>query len=98
MLLNRLAETYDELMIALEHDRSGLIGEFAYYKDSSLDGPAPVYEDRDCSLLRGAIRDHLNNFHLPDFIREFAFKEEGLPEDRVFSSVSFRPYAYCNGV
>ena len=35
---------------------------------------------------------------MPDFIREFAFKEEGLPYDPGFSSASFSPYAYCRGV
>jgi hypothetical protein len=35
---------------------------------------------------------------MPDFIHEFAFKEEGLPYDPAFSSASFSPYAYCGGV
>jgi putative CocE/NonD family hydrolase len=98
MLLNRLAETYDELMVALDHDRRELLGKFAYYKDPHLRGPAPVDEDRDGALLRTAIAEHLGNFHMPDFIREFAFKEEGLPYDPKFSSASFSPYAYCHGV
>jgi uncharacterized protein len=98
MLLNRLAGTYDELMIALDHDRRELLGKFAYYKGPHLSGPAPVDEDRDGTLLRAAIVEHLDNFHMPDFIREFAFKEEGLPYDPSFSSASFSPYAYCRGV
>ena len=32
ILLNRLAETCDELMIALDHGRGELLGKFAYYK------------------------------------------------------------------
>jgi putative CocE/NonD family hydrolase len=98
LLLNRLAETYDELMIALDHDRRELLGKFAYYKDPHLSGPAPVDEDGDGALLRAAIREHLDNFHMPDFIHEFSFKEEGLPYDPYFSSASFSPYAYCQGV
>lgn len=98
MLLNRLAETYDELMIALDHDRRETLGKFAYYKDPNLDGPAPIDEDTDGTLLRAAVAEHLNNFHMPDFIREFAFKEEGLPYDANFSSASFSPYAYIQGV
>ena len=63
-----------------------------------MSGPAPVDEDRDGALLKAAITEHLANFHMPDFIREFAFKEEGLPYDPDFSSASFSPYAYCHGV
>jgi putative CocE/NonD family hydrolase len=98
LLLNRLAETYDELMIALDHDRRELLGKFAYYKDPHLSGPAPVDEDGDGALLRAAVREHFDNFHMPDFIHEFSFKEEGLPYDPYFSSASFSPYAYCQGV
>jgi len=98
LLLNRLAATYDELMIALDHDRRELLGQFAYYQDPHLSGPAPVDDDPDGQQLKSAIAGHLGNFHMPDFIREFAFKEEGLPYDPAFSSASFSPYAYCDGV
>jgi len=98
MLLNRLAQSYDELMIALDHGRGELLRKFAYYKDPHLDGPAPVDEDDGGALLKAAMTEHLANFHMPDFIREFAFKEEGLPYDPGFSSASFSPYAYCSGV
>ena len=98
MLLNHLAETYDELMVALDHGRGELLGQFAYYKDPHLSGPAPVDEDGDRVLLNAAITEHLGNFHMPDFIHEFAFKEEGLHYDPGFSSASFSPYAYCHGV
>ena len=98
MLLNRLAETYDELMIALDHDRREKLGRFAYYKDPHLSGPAPVDDDADGSLLRAAIAEHRNNFYMPDYIREFAFKEDGLPYDANFSSAAFSPYAYSHGM
>ena len=48
------AETYDELMIALDHGRGELLGKFAYYKDPHL-RPAPVDEDRDGTLLKAAL-------------------------------------------
>ena len=98
LLLNRLAEAYDELMIALDHGHGELLGKFAYYRDPNLSGPAPVDEDGDGTLLKAAISEHLGNFHMPIFIRQFAFKEEGLPHDPGFSSASFSPYAYCRGV
>ncbi len=98
LLLNRLAETYDELMVALDHGRRDLLGQFAYYKDPHLVGPAPVDDDTDGTQLKAALHEHLGNFHMPDFIREFAFKEDPLPYDATFSSASFSPYAYCSGI
>ena len=98
MLLNRLAETYDQLMIALDHGRGELLGQFAYSKDPHLRGPAPVDDDADGALLKAALTEHLANFHMPDFIREFAFREEALAYDPGYSSASFSPYAYCAGV
>ena len=96
--MNRLAETYDELMVGLDHGRGEMLGKFAYYKDPHLRGPAPVDADADGALLRAALHEHLANFHMPDFIHEFAFKEEALPYDPAFSSASFSPYAYSAGV
>ncbi len=77
MLLNALAETYDKLMIALDHGRGELLSQFAYYKDVHLRGPAPVDEDEDGVQMKAAMTEHLGNFRMRDFIREFAFKEEG---------------------
>ena len=72
--------------------------EFAYYQDPALDGPMPVDEDRDGSLRDAAVREHLGNFRMPDFITEFRFREEALPYDASFSSASFSPYHYAGGV
>jgi len=98
ILLNNLAETYDRLMRALDHDRRDILRTFAYYADPNLAGPAPVDEDADGSLLRAAIAEHLGNFHMPDFITEFRFKEQPLPYDKDFSSASFSPYHYAHGI
>jgi putative CocE/NonD family hydrolase len=98
MLLTKLAATYDELMVALDHDRRDLLGQFAYFKDPNLDGPQPVDEDADGSLCREAVREHLANFHMPDFITEFRCKDDTLPYDPEFSSASFSPYRYAAGI
>ena len=95
ILLNRLAETYDELMVALDHDRRDLLRAFAYFADPNLDGPHPVDADTDGELCRAAVAEHVGNFHMPDFITEFRFKEEPLPYDAGFSSASFSPYRYA---
>lgn len=98
ILLNGLAETYDRLIGALDHDRRDLLRTFAYYADPSLSGPCPVDEDADGSLCRAAIAEHRGNFHMPDFITEFRFKEQPLPYDENFSSASFSPYHYAHGI
>jgi putative CocE/NonD family hydrolase len=98
ILLNQLAEIYDQLMVALDHDRRDLLGAFAYFSDPNLDGPHPVDEDADGALCRAAVSEHIGNFHMPDFITEFRFKEEPLPYDASFSSASFSPYHYAGGV
>lgn len=98
ILLNRLADAYDRLMIALDHDRRDLLGEFAYFRSPDLRGPMPVDDDSEAVLVGQAVRQHLGNFRMPDFIREFAFKGEGLPYDPSFTSDTFSPYAYMGGV
>lgn len=98
LLLNRLAETYDRLMIALDHDRRDLLAEFAYYKDPNFDGPQPIDGDQDCALRDAAVKEHLGNFHMPDFITEFRFKDDALPYDPEFTSASFSPYKYRDGI
>ncbi|HEX3348112.1 MAG TPA: CocE/NonD family hydrolase, partial [Acetobacteraceae bacterium] len=97
MLLNRLAENYDALMVAMDHDRRDLLQTFAYYAEPNLAGPAPV--DGDNGALRDeAVRQHLGNFRMPDFITEFRYREDPLPYDPTFSSASFSPYHYAAGI
>lgn len=98
LLLNQLAETYDRLMIGLDHNRRDYLAEFAYYNDPSLDGPQPVDGDEDCALRDAAVKEHLGNFHMPDFITEFRFKDDALPYDPEFTSASFSPYKYRDGI
>jgi len=98
LLLNRLAENYDQLMVALDHDRRELLPKFAYFKDPHFRGPQPVDEDRDGALVKAAVAEHLGNFHMPDFIHEFPFKDSALPYDANFTSASFSPYHYAKTV
>jgi uncharacterized protein len=98
VLLTGLAETYDRLIAALDHDQRDVLRTFAYFVDPNLAGPCPVDEDDDGSLCRAAVAEHRGNFHMPDFITEFRFKEEPLPYDATFSSASFSPYHYAHGI
>jgi putative CocE/NonD family hydrolase len=90
--LKELTRVYDELMVALDHDRRDLLPNFVYFANPDFEGPQPVDEDADGVLLAQAIREHLGNFRQTEFMPEFRFREEGLPYDPTFSSASFSPY------
>ena len=96
MLIKRLALVYDELMLALDHDRRDLRGQFKYFADPALQGPMPVDDDKDGALAREAVKGHLANFRMPDFITEFKFRDDALPYDPSFTSASFSPYNYLD--
>ena len=98
ILLTNLASAYNELMLALDLDRRDLLANYAYYADPNLAGPAPVDADADGTLLREAVAGHAANVHMPDFIREFQFRDSSLPYDQDFTSDSFSPHAYSKGV
>ncbi|EFH09527.1 CocE/NonD family hydrolase [Teichococcus cervicalis] len=98
ILLKQLAKSYDDLMVAMDHDRRDLLRNYVYYANPDLRGPHPVDEDADGSLLAAALREHLGNFRQPDFMGEFRFREEPLPYDPSFSSASFSPYSVSEGI
>ena len=98
LLLNRLAETYDELMLALDQDRRDLLQKFAYFKDPNLAGPQPVDDDPQGELVRAAVAEHRGNFRMTEFIREFRFSDDALASDPAITPASFSPYGYCDGV
>jgi putative CocE/NonD family hydrolase len=98
MLIKKLALTYDELMLALDHDRRELRQKFGYFADPALLGPQPVDDDPDGVLVREAVKGHLANFRMPDFIGEFKFRDDALPYDPGFTSASFSPYNYVDEI
>ena len=98
LLIKRLALVYDELMLALDHDRRDLRAQFSYFANPALLGPMPVDEDRDGSLARAAVREHLANFRMPDFITEFKCRDDALPYDPDFTAASFSPYNYLDQI
>ncbi len=98
LLLNRLAQSYDALMVALDHDRRDLLGEFAYFKDPSLAGPAPVDDDPSGAARDAAVREHIANFRMPSFIGEFRYHDDALPYDPEFTPASFSPCTYAHRI
>lgn len=98
ILLKELAQSYDALMVAMDHDRRDLLRNYVYYANPDLAGPHPVDEDPDGALLAEALHEHLGNFRQPDFMGEFRFREDPLPYDPGFSSASFSPYSVSEGI
>ncbi len=95
LLLNRLARSYDALMVALDHDRRDLLAGFAYFKDPNFAGPAPLDDDPDGLARDAAVREHRANFRMPDFLAEFRYHDDTLPYDPGFSPASFSPCHYA---
>ena len=98
VLLNKLAAGYDELMVGLDHDRRDILARQPYFANPDFAGPQPVDDDGDGALCRAAVRDHLANFRMPDFITEFRFYDDRLPYDPAFGPHSFSPCEYADGI
>lgn len=91
--LKALTQSYDDLMVAMDHDRRDMLHRFVYYANPDFEGPQPVDEDPDGVLLKDAIHQHLGNFRQTEFMPEFRFREDPLPYDPAFSSATFSPYS-----
>jgi len=52
----------------------------------------------DGSLVKEAVHGHFANVHMPDFMREFQFRDNHLAHDPTFTTDSFSPHAYSVGV
>ncbi|OZI18774.1 hydrolase [Bordetella genomosp. 9] len=93
ILLKALTRSYDDLMVALDHDQRDMLHRFVYYANPDFAGPQPVDEDTDGTLVRQAVHEHLGNFRQTEFMPEFRFREDPLPYDPQFSSATFSPYS-----
>ena len=98
MLIKSLARVYDDLMLALDHDRRELRAQFGYFANPALLGPLPVDDDAGGVLATEAVKGHLENFRMPDFISEFKFRDDALPYDPGFTSAAFSPYNYLDEI
>jgi putative CocE/NonD family hydrolase len=96
--LNKQTQDYGDLMIALDHDRRDLLAQYPYFANPDFEGPQPVDDDPTGAAVRDAVHQHLSNIRAVDFVREFQFRDEGLPYDPSFSSASFSPYAVADQI
>jgi hypothetical protein len=86
---------YDELMTALDHDDRPALAKFAYYGDPALEGPQPVDDDADGSLLAAALRQHRNNCRLGDWAREVPFQHDAVLHDPALTLDACSPGHYA---
>jgi putative CocE/NonD family hydrolase len=97
ILLSDLATGYGRIMDALDQDHREDLRKFYYFAEPGLEGPAPVDDDPDGVALAKAIAEHAANVHMPDFLREFQFRDSALAHDPDFTSDSFSPHAVSDG-
>jgi putative CocE/NonD family hydrolase len=97
VLLTKLADVYDQLMLGLDRDQRDILKKFSYYSDPSFRGPQPVDEDSDGTDCRTAVAEHAGNFRMPDFMRALAFRNEPLADYPGLSSGSISPSHYSAG-
>ncbi len=98
LLLTKLTTGYDDIMSALDQDDRARLKNYAYFADPDLAGPASVDDDADGKLVAEAIHQHAANVHMPDFMREFQFRDDALAHDPAFTSDTFSPHAWSEGI
>jgi hypothetical protein len=98
ILLTKLTTGYDDIMSALDIDDRRRLANYAYFADPDLAGPAPVDDDPGGDLVREAVHQHHANVHMPDFMREFQFRDDALAYDETFTTDSFSPHAWSAGI
>ncbi len=72
---------YDELMMALDQDDRPALSKFAYYGNPAFQGPQPVDEDVDGTLLAQALHQHRSNCSLGEMAREVPFRDDAMLHD-----------------
>ncbi len=97
ILLSDLATGYGRIMEALDQDRREDLRRYYYFAEPSFEGPAPVDDDAEGVQLAEAIAEHAANVQMPDFLREFQFRDSALAHDPEFTSDSFSPHAVSAG-
>ncbi|NVJ90646.1 MAG: CocE/NonD family hydrolase [Methylocystaceae bacterium] len=93
-----LTHIYDDLMKGLDQDKREYLKNYKYYASPDFEGPMPVDEDTDASLVAEAVAEHQSNFRQTDFMADLSYREEGLPYDPDYSSATISPYSYSKGV
>ncbi|MBM3352282.1 MAG: CocE/NonD family hydrolase [Betaproteobacteria bacterium] len=78
MLSRVWVEDYNDCIVALDHDRTEALRQYAYFSDRRLLGPEPVDDDPQGHVLQRAMREHRQSFNLRDAAGEYFYRGEGL--------------------
>ncbi|MEI2416614.1 CocE/NonD family hydrolase [Orrella sp. JC864] len=98
-LLSRVwVEDYDTLMKALDQNRRDLLARYPYFNDPRLQGPQPVDEDADGSLLAQALAEHRHNFSMAELAPQFVFRDEASLHDAALDIAACSPCHYHAGI
>lgn len=81
MLSRVWVEDYNDCIVALDHDRTEDLRQYAYFGDRRLLGPEPVDDDPDGHELQRAMREHRQSFNLRDAAGEYFYRSDGLAQD-----------------
>lgn len=98
ILLTNLAAVYDRMMAGLDQDKRAYLKDFVYYSNPSFRGPRPVDDDPDGSDCAAAVKQHADNFRMPELMRQLEYRSEPLPQNRNYSSDSISPSHYFDGI
>jgi hypothetical protein len=94
-LLSKIwTEDYNDCIVALDHNNTEKIKQYAYFGDDNLLGPCSVDEDVDGSLLEQAMQEHKQSFNLHDAAPEYAYRSEGLMHDPALTLDICSPFSY----
>ena len=96
LMLRSVAEHYGELATALDRDLRDRVREYPYFADPAYDGPAPVDDDPDGTLLRAAVDEHRHNFDMLDQVRRMPFRDSIFIRDPAMTSAAISPYGYAD--
>jgi hypothetical protein len=85
-------------MVALDHDRRDLLGEFAYFRDPSLAGRhrSTTIQAARRATRRCASISPISS--MPAFITEFRYHDDSLPYNAEFTPASFSPCQYAKQI
>jgi len=90
--------TYNECIVALDHNQTGELKKYAYFQDDRLRGPAPVDVDAEGVLLAEAMAQHKQSFNLHDAAGEYFYRGEGLAHDPSLTLEVCSPYHYFDRI
>lgn len=96
VMCRRLVKEYGRLMEALDDDAADERASFPYFRGDHFEGPAPVDEDTDGAMLAAALKEHVANFDMADFVHQLPYRDRALHTSPDFTSATISPYHYAN--